>query len=452
MKLHEAGPMKLATNAASDLTPLPCESITSSLWRYAWRNRLKSTQLRVYCSRGIGYAEEGRRPNLKRQFDPDIFAAASGWVIYSHEAQLVEVTQRHHRSAWWCPQFRYCPLCLEQLYHSFWHQSNFLSHCPIDGAALLDRCYSCGNRTPAYGFYRGLLHRPYVCEHCRRPFSGVKLTLNARLAMQQRADEIKRAFADVEHWWGAVSALRQKLESMLGDRPLESYAPWLQPETSVRQWIVQQESNIHLRFTTRRTLPDLTILNWRVRLPPSKSMGGMDERRTHWDMRVVLAQQVYRATLKRLLKSISICRPFDELEVQRQESITPENLAPTYKSCNLHLLAFNFLRRSYEFVFLDGCERPERPVLDVRRLHFPFEHEFGARIRICWRAQFIAEYASLYWWIVAVCDGRDGVDAMRIETCILRNIDVQHDTEKGDLVSGSVAFPAVDGLDLTLFA
>jgi hypothetical protein len=451
MKLQGAGQMKFAANAATDLTTLRGESITSSLWRYAWRNGLKSTELRVYCSTGIGYAEEGRRPNLKRQFDPDIFAAASGWVINSDEAALVEVTQRHHRSAWWCPQFRYCPLCLEQLYHSFWHQSLFFSHCPIDGAALLDRCYSCGTRTPAYGFYRRLLHRPYVCEYCRHPYSGVKLSLSARLAMQQRADEVKRALADVEHWWGAVCALRQELESMFAERRFESYAPWLHPETSARQWIVQQESEVHPPVTTTRTLPNLIILRWRVRLLTLESIDGIDEKHRYWDKRLDLAQQVYRATLKRLLKSISICRPFDEVDLQRHESITLDNLGSMHTPCNLHLLAFNFLRRGYELAFPEGCETPAQPVLDVRRLHFPFEHEFAGRIRICWRAQFIAEYASLYWWLVAVCDGRDGVDAMRRNTCTLWNTGVQHDTENGDLVSGSVAFPAVDGLNLTLF-
>jgi len=451
MKLHGAGRMKLATNAASDLTPLPGESITSSLWRYAWRNRLKSTELRVYCSAGIGYAEEGRRPNLKRQFDPDIFAAASGWVIDSDEAQLVEVTPRHHRSAWWCPQFRYCPLCLEQLYHSFWHQSTFLSHCPTDGAALLDRCYSCGNRTPAYGFYRGLLHRPYTCEHCRRPFSGAKLTLSARLAMQERADEVKRALADVQHWWDAVSALRHELESMLGERVLENYAPWLHAETSVRQWIVQQGSEVRLPVTTTRTVPDLTILRWRVRLLPSESINGSDEKRTYWDKRLGLAQQVYRATLKRLFKAITKYGPVEEAEFRRNEPLSFEDLGQLANGCNLHLLAFNLLRRGYESGFAAGHERLEQALLDVRRIRFPFEYEFSGRIKICWRAQFLAEYASLYWWVVAVRDGRNGVESMRIDTCTLRNIDVQHDSEHGDLVSGAAAFPAVDGLNLTLF-
>jgi len=451
MKLHGAGQIKFAANAASDLTPLKGESITSSLWRYAWRNGLKSTELLVSCSTGIGYAEESRRPNLNRRFDSDIFAVASGWAINSDEAQLVEGSQRHHRSAWWSPQFRYCPVCLEQLYHTFWHQSLFLLHCPIDGAGLLDRCYSCGKRTPAYGFYRRLLHRPYTCENCRRPFSGVKPTLSARLAMQQRASEVKRALTDIEHWWGAVSVLRQELESMLGERRLESYAPWLLPETSVRQWIVQQISGPYLNVTATRTLPSLTILRWSVRLLPSESVGQIDASRTYWHERLSIAQRVYRATLKRLLKSISIFCPFDELDMQRHESITLANLSPMPKACNLHLLAFNFLRRGYEQVFLEDCKRPEQPMLDVRRLHFPFEHEFSGRIRICWRAQFIAEYASLYWWLVAVCDGRDGVDAMRINTCTLWNVEVQHDSENGDLVSGSVAFPAVDGIYLTLF-
>jgi hypothetical protein len=439
------------TNAAMDLQPLPGESITSSLWRFAWRNGLKAKELLVFCSTGTGYAKEEGPSRLNRRFDPEVFRASSGWEEQLGETRVVEASQEQHRRAWWSSQFRYCPLCLEQLYHSFWHQSTFLSHCPVDGAALLDECYSCGARTPAYGFHRTLLNHPYTCQKCRGPISGIKVSLSSRLIIQQRADELKRIFADVEHSWGAISPARQEVEFLLPERKVDSYAPWLRPETSLRQWIVEQVPGRHWLATTTRTLPALTILKWRVRLMPLDPLAWINAKRTYKHEQLSLAQQVYRATLTRLMKAISVCSPFDEADFRSHEVLPTDDPARLPDRCNLHLLAFIKLRRSYETYFSALEEPPEKARFDTQLVGFPYGYEFADRVRICWRAQFIAEYASLYWWILAARDGRKRVGALRRRTSTMRNIDIQHDREKGDLVSGSVAFPAVDGLNLTLF-
>ena len=81
----------------------------------------------------------------------------------------------------------------------------------------------------------------------------------------------------------------------------------------------------------------------------------------------------------------------------------------------------------------------------------PYGNEFAQQVRIRWRAQFVAEYAAFYWWLVAVRDGRKRVGDFRRETATMSHVDVKFDGRIGDYIIGKVAFPAVDGLRLSLY-
>lgn len=277
------------------------------------------------------------------------------------------------------------------------------------------------------------------------------MTLNARLAIAQRYDELRQIFVDLEKWWNTIAPVRQQVEVMLAERTVASYAPWLRPETSMRQWIIEQAPGRDKPATTTRTLPALTILSWSVRLLPPDPLAWIYAKRTYKHERLVLAQQVYRATLTRLLKAISVYAPFDEADLHRHGSLHTDDPAQVPANCNRHLLAYIKLRRSYETGFSAQDDSPHGAQFDTELVGFPFGYEGAERIRICWRAQFLSEYASLYWWVVAARDGRKRITALRRNSCTLRSIDIQHDAINGDLVTGSVAFPSVDGLNLTLF-
>jgi hypothetical protein len=143
-------------NAASDLIPLPEESITSSLWRFAWRNGLRAKELLKYCSPYATYDKEHARMMHGFGFNARIFAQSSGWRDASDEPKLVGATPLRHLGIWWANNFRYCPICLEHAYHSFWHQNLFITHCPLDGAPLSTHCHCCRGLLAAYGFhYKG---------------------------------------------------------------------------------------------------------------------------------------------------------------------------------------------------------------------------------------------------------------------------------------------------------
>lgn len=450
MNAYESFCRQFPANAALDLMPLPGESMVSSLWRFSWRNGLSTKELLNFCTKANGYDKDGTAYSHTR-FDADVFLDASGWMYPPHELQIFGEARERSRSLWWSNSFRYCPICLEHLYHSFWHQSNFLSHCPIDGAPLLEKCYCCGECLPAYGFHRKVLSKPYVCLACKNAISGIKVSLEARLAIQRRKNEFKRIFDVVERWWIDSSEARAEMARLLPSRKAQVAAPWLRPDVSIRQWVIDRQPPPKELPISTRTLPSLVVLKWKVSLAPDDPTTFIWARRQSRHEKLNLALQVYRATIRRLRQAIARSTPFDDADYRRHQALPVRDLICAPAGCNLKILALVMLRRSYETYFSQFEESGDEAWFDEYSVGFPYGNEFAMRVRICWRAQFIAEYASFYWWLVAVRDGRKRVEDFRRETATLSDIDVKFDHRNGDVVAGSVAFPAVDGLHLDLF-
>ncbi|MCD2516734.1 hypothetical protein LQ564_10485 [Massilia sp. G4R7] len=200
-----------------------------------------------------------------------------------------------------------------------------------------------------------------------------------------------------------------------------------------------------------KTIPPLVVLGWKVRLQAPEPQTRIWAGRKYKYERLILAQQVYRGTLRRLTSLISLAFPYSDAEYRRYLMIPTKDIRVHPRACNLHLLALVGLRMRYEsFSSMFGGRRPENAVLDERDIGFPYGNDFAERVRICWRAQFIAEYASLYWSLVSMRNGRTEGSGSHEASAAFFTADVKYDPVNGDLVHGQVAFPAIDGLPLDL--
>jgi len=269
--------------------------------------------------------------------------------------------------------------------------------------------------------------------------------------MQQRADEIGDAVCGIERWWGSLSPGRTRIEGLLTSRSWSSYAHWLRPDTSLRQWVISMAPEQSWPPVSVRTIPPLIVLEWKVRLQPPDPLEWIwATRKTKYE-RLSFARQVYRTTLRRLESVISVASPFSDAEYRRYLMLPAKDLVVHPGGCNLHLLALIVLRMTYESFFSIFEGVPDEADLDESVVRFPYGNEFAERVRICWRAQFIAEYASIYWVLVATRNGRRGASSFHRKSAALFTADVVFDSTNGDLVTGKVGFPAVDGLRLELF-
>jgi hypothetical protein len=441
-----------AQNAAADLAPLEGESITSSLWRFAWRNGLRAKELIRFCSRGASYEKDHAKFTLAAGFDAKVFAESSLWVQKSDEPKWRVSRHRHHVDMWWAADFRYCPICLEHVYHSFWHQNLFITHCPIDGAALKTRCYCCGSVLPAYGFHYKILDSPYICSTCGGPIAGVEPTVSARLEMQEQAKLVRSVFLALALWWELGSAARSEFEFLVGERNVHRYAPWLESDTSIRQWVIDRAPPCSNFALSSRTIPKLVIFKWRIRLSPPDLLERLTRRRIPAEVQLDLARQVYKATLRVLVCAVQKIRPFNGSEHRRYLVTAPSDIIRHSSDCNMLLLALTTLRRQYETYFSLWDDDISEAVFQIDLAKFGGELEFGRRVRIYWRLRFLAEFGAIFWCVTALRNGNPEAQNGNLRMASLEAAKIDLHDEDHEVAEGSIAFPAVDGFDLCKLA
>lgn len=158
-----------------DLTPLPFESSLSILWRLAWRNALSTKLLNRLLGKTQAYSA---RDGLfgRKWIDSKVLLAATGWEVPSTQEQEFCRTLGFCKDAWAASHVRYCPMCLGEGYHSFWHQFSGVDVCPVHHVLLSTTCSQCGSRTPILAFCKELFDRAYLCPQCHTPISGQPLS------------------------------------------------------------------------------------------------------------------------------------------------------------------------------------------------------------------------------------------------------------------------------------
>lgn len=147
------------------------ESAFSRLQKFAWLNAIDGqTMLRQWFPRRSNALFE-RHDLLCGSWlrsvvrIPDVLRLSDGFVTSV--------------GSYWPPKFasgtylRYCPRCLAQGYHSFFHQFDAVIRCPIHGETLLTRCSCCDSETPPLILDAASFRRPFLCGSCERPLAGL---------------------------------------------------------------------------------------------------------------------------------------------------------------------------------------------------------------------------------------------------------------------------------------
>jgi len=439
-----------ARNAASDLTPLPYESIISSIWRYAWRNGLRGGGLKNSCSASPSYST-ARGNASYNWFDKEIFANASGWDVGSMEAETVTDVKDSFRTLWWYSSFRYCPLCLEHGYHSFWHQSKFLSHCPLDGVQLAMRCNHCNSSLPVMAFSKELTHTLYACQECKHPISGVKISIPCRTQYQERRAEIQAAFSQVQKFWRSAKQFRDEICSVVPESSILLYSvePRLRLEMLFRQWTLDKMSIAGLGRLpwNQHQIPKLEVLEWHVK--EFRTPQGFNERVSRAS-RVSRGVSVYRATLRRLEWLVNSSVHYSQDDYQRLLRASREQKEYLCGVFPSELVALCLFRSYFETISSVRTNPSRYAQLETNTCDLIGWH-VAHKIRLCWRAEFIVSFAWIYW-IVKIMPARQIFESIQnLPLVALSTINIRYDPLTGDSYGGKIAFPALDNFSLSLF-
>lgn len=155
-----------------DQWQLPFESAYNLLQKYAWANVVRGPELirTVFCLKHI---QSHKRFDILygHSFVPEKCGLRSKLDISS------AVLRRHPSSRWaemfaWSANVRFCPACLENGYHSYFHQFPAISHCPIHAQPLRNTCSHCNNLTPSTDLTVDSFNPPFACSRCKGLLAG----------------------------------------------------------------------------------------------------------------------------------------------------------------------------------------------------------------------------------------------------------------------------------------
>lgn len=420
-----------------DLSPLPHESILSSLWRFAWRNALNGQQLLRHCTQRAVFSS-ALRPSFEK-ICRDRFALASGWKLGEAERMcgLEDPIS-------WSRQLRYCPVCLEHGYHSYWHQSLHIATCPLEGTPLETTCHYCRKPLPEYGLNRPLLERSYVCPRCLKPIAGVWPSIKLRLSLHERDRELSQVFSPLEHWWGKCHDTRARLRRDLPAYGGDYFHHYAYPYALfMRQWIVEQGEIRAPEHVVAQRAPQLIKLRWKVWLEERASQYALAPSQEHYRRRTVA---IYCATLRRLERLIKARAHFTDADYRRHLVVALQYSRTPLRNIDLRLLALCVMRRALEpFLSLDPCRKPK----SLREASRAEISHCWHRARLCWRIAFIGMYVDTYWSLVSSrCDVPQLLAHPSYNPCAMCQVEDATADYRFTSFEGSIAFPDIDGIIL----
>lgn len=407
--------------------PLAYESLWLSLSRLGWLNALKHSRLKALCCRSP-YPKE--KDLLKTSWvHSEQLAALVGWQLPMAGEEGIERYLGSRTNFWFSTRLRICPLCLEQGYHSVWHQLSSLPACPLDGCQLTEQCQSCGAPLPDYRFSRSLFDRPFYCNTCGKPIAGAPL--DPRLLDFRTHPQGLSALAPFNEWLRLVGQ-----HFPLAGVPYPSCGEltrWCRPEALVAAFV---QHTTPLPATCSPALyANVCVFRWRVRMKfsPWPKPGAVD---------FSSLTKVLRSVLRRIVLWILQTRPETDLSVEQAPPLA-EDVA--VRGAPPEVLAYHL----FCLIFCDTCKRPEGRESDLwtfslRKLPDLNVTYWDHRMpRLGFRALLFGFYAGLYHLVKRA----QGVGTINLRR--LREVDLvaySWDIDRTGLASGCVVFPKIHGL------
>lgn len=432
--------------SGTDLSPLPFESTVGSLWRFGWRNVLNAMQLRNICSDASTYPTKNFF-DAPRYINSDRFFAETKWILPSAEEAEFICENYADPCIWVERNFRYCPLCLEHGYHSFWFQFIPLSCCPIHQVELSIRCHSCGARLSDYRLSKELFNKPYYCVKCNSPICGVPPSFSAHNEFRIRETELVDAFRPFSGWLRATREARSQAYRLSQGVNFFRQEGWCRPGELMRSLVCTGE---HLpRYFMAPIYPRVTVLSWSMMIYHDPNYVNMPVRRA-WDERVKIPMAVYRSTLRLLEEWVAENEEFSEVEYRRHASFEIHAKGINVRTYYPGLLALCLMRWQLEtgcrFYISQKSRTAQLKDEPVVRSMYTYQRRTP---RLAWRALFLGIFASWYYRTLAAkrsgimdISGPIGAD----DSLVFSSIRCERTTQGEDKVSGEVAFPAIEGI------
>lgn len=338
----------------SDLTMLPHESLWNLVSRTAWQNVCSYAAARPICRAAVGN---------------------SAWAK--------DYLWGEFPSAFLKDAFTYCPVCLEEAYHSHWFQFEPLRDCPVHGVPLHDSCMHCAERFSET--WRTVTLEPYRCRYCYQWLGGAAPDLRLHLQRREQHEELSRRFAFLAKWRKEYDSRPAEVTMLVRGGPGN---PW--EETEIEKERRRAELHRVIPWPEQLAQPfaqpyDALCLGIHLDISTTRSTG-----RRGWHYRDQSAQVAYRTVVARIenwLRKEGVDRiPVSEFARRLRRAFVP---AEDPRALALALMRFHHEpRRSWK-------NKGSRAELDLRDQLSTVIGLMSYRLPLsAWRMAFWATYAN----------------------------------------------------------
>ncbi len=412
-------------------SPLPYESTYSALMRLAWFNAFNIRDLIYYCIGPKRSAPWNRGMGFPSWIKSELLYKSTGWALPSAiERQIDKKFKSCLSGVFSHSSLKYCPVCLQSLYHSLWFQLKNLHRCPIHHCGLKEVCMHCGGESPRYSFERDCFDQPYLCRFCGNTFFGAPLEIELHLEMRNNVALLESAFRDYQLWLDRFDP--EKLAILWPDVEMPSWSDWCDV-LGIRIHYMNQISKMPLEIAPNPR-KDLTVLRWKIRM--------LDNGK--WIRRNRLVYQNRYDMLKTLRVFLRHIKPWVFIDVsnEEQESIEMKFLEEDFHDPQMYdpkHLAYLLVAHTHRWGF--GPRKGDIGLIDDWCNRVP---------KVAYCAYLYSIYAGLYH---KFRDLRRRKNSDRDDIFCFRAVDysiVLSEVSEEGVHFGRTIFPTIDGLPILL--
>jgi hypothetical protein len=241
-------------------------------------------------------------------------------------------------------KFRFCRHCLENHFHSTFHQLALLDTCLLHASPILEACVHCASPVGTIESVLQKGYKAYLCGKCKRPICGndpqSKISREFRQSLSTSVERFQQ-FAD----WASLAQSRLWLVEQLMRQNSDSAYDWGQ-WGCYRDRLLDCIRSLHpvTPGHLRSVSAPLVVLPWSMRLAAGDDTSGLKE--TNSNSETQTSDLVYVSALKSIAAWAGGGRVYDENSFAHLDLNTVIRL----ESGQMRSMAFAFVRMF--------CERP----------------------------------------------------------------------------------------------
>jgi hypothetical protein len=429
---------KMLITGGIDLPPLPYESSRSILARLGWRNGVKMNEILSAWRR----EQNGAEVNFIRS---ELYDLTGKWLLTMNAERLFNLNIRIQADQWrWYEaKFRFCPLCLEECYHSYLFQWRRLLICPRHGCTLASQCQCCGKEVDKSSYSpdarAGIGKMGYRCSSCFGPIAGAVPDLQSHLQLQTDSAYLAERMGPIEQEF-----------YLLLERMSHVSIPGAYPRAQLRRHVVDATERLMRKGALPRGLTrsfGMTYVRWSSRM--AEASGSANLVVPESPQTPAKYHAVYVATRRLLARWVfqrdcieeedsRVCRLF----VERDE----DSLVDEWPALELSYVIFcsrmESLRilpiTSHRFFVLAPLPYPLQRMEEINRLP-----------RVAYRAWLLHSFSVIYTHL-STMRGMSVCKASRM-LCVPESHRPMHQIFGGEADSGALCFPTVVGMPTSPF-